>query len=418
MLPEHLRITLITHHKLASRLSQLKLAAAAAAATNASAGTVTMEQLLQRLDNTSTPTDVLDPRTRAEVHLFGIWFEMVLCVMVVLNSALPVIALLRYQNIRRHNMYIFLAGMATSDICVGVTTLASTVLNRVSAPLPPVVCVALAYCRLAASSASMLGLLALTADRCVAVLHPLRHRVHMSARRARRLAPLCWAAGALQALILAAVLTRPSSMPKRGVCDVFSALQPMAMVVTAFSTDLIVLLIVSLNVAVICTALHHRRRLLADRQHPAKARRRTTRSVHLHSYAAVLKLVLLFLVLVLPFQVALHVYLFVPGHGAALWFVITGLMRQCYHVFNGWVFGVWCAQLRRVYLHLLCCRPLYKPDTSLSLLTIRRSGELPSQASHPAVRPVRAMLSARHSVDHGVIQALAIDRSARRKFSM
>ncbi|KAF0304460.1 Olfactory receptor 2G3 [Amphibalanus amphitrite] len=335
-----------------------------------------MGQLMERLGGVPSPTDLLDEDARSAVRTTLPWLEVLLCSLVALNSLLPVVAVLRYQHIRRHNMYIFLAGMATSDICVALSTLTAVALQQLVAAPPPALCVFISYVRLAANTASMLGLLALTGDRSAAVLRPLRHRVHMSAQRARRLAPLCWLAGGVQSALLA--LAQSQRLPPAGRCDAFSALHPAVLMVSTFSTDVIVLGIIGLNLTVICVSLHHRRRLLAGSQRSGKPPPRAARNVHLRSYVAVLKLVLLFLALVLPFQAALHWYLFAPGHCTAVVFVVTGVMRQVYHIFNGWVFGLWCAELRRAYLHILCRRPLSPSETSGSRVTVRRSEQASS----------------------------------------
>ena len=350
-----------------------------------------MGQLMERLGSVPSPTDLLNDDMRGNFKQTMPWMEVALCLLVALNSLLPVVAVLRYQHIRRHNMYIFLAGMAASDICVAVSTLVSVGLQHLMTLPPPALCVAISYIRLAANTASMLGLLALTGDRSAAVLRPLRHRVHMSAQRARRLAPLCWLAGGVQSALLA--LAQSERLPTDGRCDAFSALHPAVLIVSAFTTDVIVLAIIGLNVAVICVALHHRRRLLAGSQRAGKPPPRAARNVHLHSYLAVLKLVLLFLALVVPFQVALHWYLFTPCQHTALVFVVTGVMRQVYHIFNGWVFGLWCSELRRAYLHILCRRPLSPLETSGSRITVRRS----EQASSGSEAEPRG----RHSASNG-----------------
>ncbi|XP_037071100.1 melanocyte-stimulating hormone receptor-like [Pollicipes pollicipes] len=136
--------------------------------------------------------------------------EVTIGLVVAVNSAVPVVAILRRRQLRESTMYRLLASMASAQALMSP---------------PDWACATLLFLRSAVGASTVVALLALSLERYVTVVHGLRYFDIITDRQRRLLLAASWLVAALL-WIFGMALHRAFGADDGGVCDHWESIPP------------------------------------------------------------------------------------------------------------------------------------------------------------------------------------------------
>ncbi|XP_037071099.1 melanocyte-stimulating hormone receptor-like [Pollicipes pollicipes] len=151
--------------------------------------------------------------------------EVTIGLVVAVNSAVPVVAILRRRQLRESTMYRLLASMASAQALVGVTSALLGTLKLLQMSPPDWACATLLFLRSAVGASTVVALLALSLERYVTVVHGLRYFDIITDRQRRLLLAASWLVAALL-WIFGMALHRAFGADDDGVCDHWESIPP------------------------------------------------------------------------------------------------------------------------------------------------------------------------------------------------
>ena len=270
--------------------------------------------------------------------------------LVAANSSVAALAIVSSRQLRSRIMFQTIANHAAIETVMGLLMVVAGLPQLLGVPAPPAFCGILFAAVPALVLASMMALACLTLERYVAVIHGLRYFQLMTLCRRRGLLLLPWLTTAAGAAFCSAVLLNvPSSSESCSIDDV-----PRVIFLVMDSVDLLLcLFIVAINTLVLLEAARHRGDIQRQMQQVNAAAAKYADKYH--SYKAIIIVVGLYIAFLVPNDFASIIAFFSDSELSRNVKAVTIVLRRIMFIFDGWMFGFFCTEMRARYRQIFCC---------------------------------------------------------------